>query len=310
MTYFRLHPQPAPATWRLEALRPILPHPLEHLIEVLAPVFVDPAPRRTVLADPALGASLLQIGLTREAEGRFVVAGAPVHPFTHDAAEYFRYCKVRERYMLGISERVEASAAGPVLRGAAVVEPVARVDDSFASLAARRRSAAEFEGRVERVCVETLLQDCFYVRPDGHFPFATAGGFAAVGMLIGFESALYDVDPQSRRWTERRAPFDNGVVRAIGFSQAWAGQAAFWLIPYVRFGESASKYGARAYRFALLAAGAVLQQAALSGASIGLASRVLGGFDDVAAGQLCRIDEAEEMVVGFMGFGPRSSLRQ
>jgi SagB-type dehydrogenase family enzyme len=52
------------------------------------------------------------------------------------------------------------------------------------------------------------------------------------------------------------------------------------------------KYGARAYRYALLEAGAAMQAASLAATELGLPLRVIGGIDDAAVHRLLRLPDA------------------
>jgi hypothetical protein len=299
--------------WKFIPVRPILPFSLEVIIQALAPVFGDPAPQKFLHA-PAerfLIESLQAIGLKlKEQENRvaiFEIGPLPVHPFTHDAGEYISYCKVRESYFAGISNspllagKAKEVSAKPPSNG-----NYARTENNFDKIIGSRKSASRFTASDENVrdSIELILQDCYYRRHDGHLPYASAGGFPVIGVMVVYGGRVFDVNSESREWTPKSPDFDNAKIHAIGFNQDWILNASFWLIPYVKLGEPAQKYGARAYRFGLIAAGGFLHQAGLSAYSVGFGSRILGGFDDIGAEVLTGFTPSTmDFIVALIGFG-------
>ena len=74
------------------------------------------------------------------------------------------------------------------------------------------------------------------------------------------------------------------------------GAAAVLLLLAV-FGRTRFKYGLRGYRFALLEAGHVVQNVALTAVALDLAALPLGGFYDAQVDDLVGADGVEESVV-------------
>ncbi len=109
-------------------------------------------------------------------------------------------------------------------------------------------------------------------------------------------------------------PVPAPLISSLFMGQPWAAEAAAVLVLSAVCGRSLVKYGDRGYRYLLLEAGHVAQNAVLAATGLGLGTVCLGGFfDDELSGQL-RLDVESEIVlygvaVGHPASGNRTARR-
>lgn len=168
-------------------------------------------------------------------------------------------------------------------------------EQSLLTLLARRASSgAALSGPVALEQLATILQYSYGVTRSSEqtgyaVPFRavpSAGAlypldlYVAARDVTGLPGALYHFDPHARSLTRL-----GGAERCEAVAQSFvqkdvSGQAAVLLLMGATFARSTFKYGARGYRFTLIEAGHVAQNACLVSAAFGLGSRCLGGFMD------------------------------
>jgi SagB-type dehydrogenase family enzyme len=194
----------------------------------------------------------------------------------------------------------------------------------FAELVATRRSEREF-GRSPMSLAEVagilhaaygrthqLLDDA----PPGIGPQLRAvpsgGGlypleiFVLAWRVLDVEPGLYHFDPL-RRVLEvvRVGDLAAELAAAMVYPEPATACAVFLAVTAV-FWRTRFKYGLRGYRFALLEAGHLVQNALLAATAFGLASVPLAGFYDSRLDELLGLDGTEESTLYGVAVGPRS----
>ena len=191
----------------------------------------------------------------------------------------------------------------------------------FSELVAARRSAREFAP--DPVSLDELagILHAAYGRthqllgdaPPGigpQFRATPSGGglyplevFTLAWRVRGLEPGLYHFDPL-RRVLEivRVGDLTAELASATIYPDPATTCAAFLVVTAV-FWRTRFKYGLRGYRFALLEAGHVVQNALLAATALGLASVPLAGFFDARMDALLGLDGVEESTLYAVALG-------
>ncbi|MCB1373215.1 MAG: SagB/ThcOx family dehydrogenase [Rhodobacteraceae bacterium] len=136
------------------------------------------------------------------------------------------------------------------------------------------------------------------------FPIET---YLAVSRVQGVEAGVYHyrVDRHVLERVSSRAP--GPALAEATFDAKLFGQAAAVLIFAGAFGRSYFKYGERGYRFALIEAGHICQNALLAAAALGLGAIPVGGFVDDEVNALLDLDGVDEAALYMAAVGhPRT----
>jgi SagB-type dehydrogenase family enzyme len=162
-----------------------------------------------------------------------------------------------------------------------------------------RRSRAPGELRpLSRVRLAALLE-LAYRSAAGRRPVPSAGALYPLELYVAalsvedVDEAVYHYHPYRHR-LERLADVDRRQLgRALVDPDLIDGAAALVVVTGV-FWRSRFKYGLRGYRFALLEAGHVMQNALLAAAAMRLPALPLGGFYDSRLDAFLEVDGLEE----------------
>ncbi len=225
-------------------------------------------------------------------------------PATDDPAELFHeasrfYPDVVDTSALGgallpRSPELQASAARAVRRRTGLPsirlpKPEPACETLDAVVAARRSARTYADTSLRLTQLSTLLQTSYGVTGAlGPQPFRAvpSGGalfplemYVATQRVEGLDTGLYHFDPL-RSALERIRPLGSDELTGLTpFDELLVPSAAVAMLSGV-FWRSRFKYGARAYRFALLEAGHVAQNFLLAATGLGLAACPVGGFYD------------------------------
>ena len=113
----------------------------------------------------------------------------------------------------------------------------------------------------------------------------------------GLDPGLYHYDPEDRTLDVLRPAGGTGDVAALLMQPELARSAAAVVFVSALFFRSTFKYGDRGYRFALLEAGHLAQNALLTAHSLGLAGAPIGGYADRDVDRWLRFDGLSESTV-------------
>lgn len=186
------------------------------------------------------------------------------------------------------------------------------------AMLARETARAFGPEPIELAALSKLLFCCYGVTRDNEgtdyprpFRPVPSGGalyplevYVMAGRVTGLPPGLYHYDPEGHELHELRTG-EEQVEHLIGLTvqQDLARQAAATLLVSAVFFRSVFKYGDRGYRFVLLEAGHLGQNAVLLSQGLGLAAAPVGGYMDRDVDRLLRLDGIEESVVYMLHFG-------
>jgi SagB-type dehydrogenase family enzyme len=132
--------------------------------------------------------------------------------------------------------------------------------------------------------------------------------YAVVARVEGVEAGLYHFDPMCRALEALRpgSSLLEALVAASVYPEIVESSAVTLLVTGM-FWRSRFKYGLRGYRFALLEAGHLAQNALLACSALELAATPLGGFYDRAVDELLWIDGVNESILYLVCLGRREA---
>jgi SagB-type dehydrogenase family enzyme len=181
-------------------------------------------------------------------------------------------------------------------------EPLRAGRVSVEEAIAARRSTRSFGRRSLSLAEvgELLWAAQGITRADGHRAAPSAGALYPLSVhlvaerLEGAGAGAYAYEPAQRRLREvaRGSLLARLVAAAPG--QDWIADAAAALVVSAADEKLSARFGARAARFAHLEAGHAVENAHLEATALGLASVVVGAFDDDAVARLVRLGSGEE----------------
>lgn len=127
--------------------------------------------------------------------------------------------------------------------------------------------------------------------------------YVAAGAVDGLDPGLYHYDTDAHALVRlRRGPPLAGLAGAFVQSQLVEQAAAVLLVTAVLL-RSTFKYGDRGYRFILIEAGHLAQNACLCAGGLGLATAPLGGFFDRDVDRHLRLDGLNESCIYALALG-------
>lgn len=185
-------------------------------------------------------------------------------------------------------------------------------EKSFDDLVLDRRTARSFGGGA--ISLPELAKTLYFsygitadnAETDFPRPFraAPSGGalfplelYIYATRVEGLESGLYHFDPEDMSLDVLRTGDEIDRLAPILVQADLARQAAALVFVTAVFYRSTFKYGDRGYRFVLLEAGHLAENAILAAGSIELASASIGGFADREADRYLGIDGLSESTV-------------
>jgi SagB-type dehydrogenase family enzyme len=208
--------------------------------------------------------------------------------------------------------RIELPAAAP-----GAEEPVLEV-------LRRRESARRFGGGpISLEDVATVLTSSYGVNRDNTdtayprpFRMVPSGGalyplelYLYAGRVDGLAPGLYHVDSEAASLALLQGGELDQAVAALFVQSDLVADAAAVLFVTAVFFRSTFKYGARGYRFVLLEAGHLAQNALLAATASGLAATPLGGFFDRDVDRFLSLDGVEESIVYAVALGTTDAER-
>jgi SagB-type dehydrogenase family enzyme len=181
--------------------------------------------------------------------------------------------------------------------------PPARLHGSLGDVLARRRSScAEAMRPIGTAELSTVLAAAYASGAHGRRPVPSAGALYPLELYVvaaavkGLDRGVYHFNPFRLRLA-RLAPYAWHLVRGALVEPAVLDQASVLVVVTAVFTRSRIKYGHRGYRFALLEAGHVVQNALLAATELGLPALPLGGFHDRLLDQIVGADSLDEAAV-------------
>jgi SagB-type dehydrogenase family enzyme len=181
------------------------------------------------------------------------------------------------------------------------------------AIAARRSCRAWGSARLPFADLAVVLRSAYGVTWRGApqpFRAVPSGGalypldvYVCAMRVDGLEPALYHFDPLRDVLTRLRPAPAAEELGALSPYPDFLVPAAAVLVVTATFYRSRFKYGQRGYRFALLEAGHLAQNALLAAAALGRAALPLGGYYDRHVDALVGADGLEEATVYLIALG-------
>jgi SagB-type dehydrogenase family enzyme len=190
--------------------------------------------------------------------------------------------------------------------------PPATLRDPFGELlAGRRSSCAEALRPVSLADLATLLSASYAAGARRRRPVPSAGAlyplevYLVAAAVNGLERGVYHFNPLRFRLA-RLAAFSWPEVQAALVDPGLLDYASAVVVVTAVFTRSRIKYGQRGYRFALLEAGHLVQNAVLAATALGLPALPLGGFYDRRLDGVVGADGLDEAAVHALLLGGAS----
>lgn len=159
---------------------------------------------------------------------------------------------------------------------------------------------------VTRDNLDTAYPRPFRVTPSGGalYPLEL---YVVADRVEGLEPGLYHYDPEEHELDALRAGDELERLADCLVQRELAREAAAAVLVAAVFFRSTVKYGDRGYRFVLLEAGHLAQNALLAAEGMDIAAAPIGGYLDRDVDQLLGLDGIDESVVYALLFGRSSS---
>ena len=174
----------------------------------------------------------------------------------------------------------------------------------------RRRSSASTEPAALSLEQLASVLAASYRSVAGRRPVPSGGALYplelyAIALAVDrLEQAAYHYDPFRHR-VEHLSPSSRDAVAGALVDPTLAENASALLVVTAMFWRSRFKYGLRGYRFALLEAGHLVQNAVVAAAALRVPALPLGGFYDCRLDQLVGADGLDEATVYAVLLGAR-----
>jgi SagB-type dehydrogenase family enzyme len=169
------------------------------------------------------------------------------------------------------------------------------------ALLGRRSRTAEKVGSLSRAALGSLV-GAAYRSADGRRPVPSGGALYPLELYVvaldvdGVDPGVHHYNPYRHRLAFLGPVARADVARTL-VEPELVDHAAALLVLTAMFWRSRFKYGPRGYRFALIEAGHVMQNAVLAAAALGIAARPLGGYYDRLLDALVGADSLDEASV-------------
>ena len=118
-----------------------------------------------------------------------------------------------------------------------------------------------------------------------------------VGEVAGLETGVYRYRPGAHRLDRNDSRHLRPDLAAAAHQQAWVSDNAALVVISAQYARTTGKYGPRGVRYAQLEAGHAAENLFLQATALGIATVVVGAFDDAAVTRLLRLEPGEEPLV-------------
>jgi SagB-type dehydrogenase family enzyme len=194
-------------------------------------------------------------------------------------------------------------------RDSIALPPPSPLAGPLGELLMRRRSdKADVPRPLGASQLSAVLAACYASGPDGRRPVPSGGGLYPLELYVvaaavnGVERGVYHFHPfRSRLY--RLAPLDWNAVRDALAAPELLERTSALLVVAAMFSRTRFKYGPRGYRFALLEAGHLAQNALLAATDLGVPALPVGGFFDRRLDAVVGADGLEEASVYAIALG-------
>ncbi len=167
-------------------------------------------------------------------------------------------------------------------------QPVVVGEQSLEQLLSRRRSVREYrDAALELSEIGQLLWAAQGItHPQGYRTAPSAGAlyplelYLVAGDVQGLDAGLYRYEPKDHRLVKTGAGDHRKAVARAALSQTWLQEAATVVVFAAVFERTTRKYGKRGIRYVHMEVGHAAENLFLQAGALGLATVVVGAFDD------------------------------
>lgn len=189
-------------------------------------------------------------------------------------------------------------------------------DFSFIEILGARSSARKFEpdSELSLEALSRLLKFSSGLRDKNRRFYPSAGAryplevYAALQNTSKLENGLFHYNVKEHA-LEKISGKDEAKKIRESLPEKWAQDAQIIVIISAKFDRMLSKYQGRGYRFALMEAGALMQNFYLVSAALKLGSTALGAGLDEILEEILDLDSDQENVLGILAIGASKNER-
>ena len=176
-------------------------------------------------------------------------------------------------------------------------EPSVAGSTSLEQLLAQRRSIRDFpSSALELAEIGQLLWAAQGItHPQGFRTAPSAGAlyplelYVVAGRIEGLAQGVYHYDPEAHQLKRTGEGDLRDALTRAAFSQNWMKSASAVIVFTADYARTARKYGKRAERYVHIEAGHAAENLFLQAESIGLATVIVGAFDDDEVARVLRL---------------------
>ena len=155
------------------------------------------------------------------------------------------------------------------------------------SLSRRRSVRAYRDAAIDLAEIGQLLWAAQGITdPQGYRTAPSAGAlyplelYVVTGRVQGLAAGVYHYEPEPHRLVKTERGDQRRPLARAALSQSWVGEAAAVLVFAADYERTTRKYGERGIRYVHMEAGFAAENLFLQAVSLGLATVVVGAFDD------------------------------
>lgn len=179
----------------------------------------------------------------------------------------------------------------------ALPEPSVAGSTSLEQLLAQRRSIRDYQtSAVELAEIGQLLWAAQGITHSQGLRTAPSAGalyplelYVVTGRVEGLAQGVYHYDPGHHQLKKTREGDLRDALTRAALSQGWVKSAPAVIVFTADYARTARKYGKRAKRYVHIEAGHAAQNLFLQAESLGLATVVVGAFDDDEVARVLRL---------------------
>ena len=176
-------------------------------------------------------------------------------------------------------------------------EPVRSGEKSLESLLQQRRSVREYqEGALDLSAIGQLLWAAQGITDPRGFRTAPSAGalyplelYVVAGNVDGLAPGVYHYHPEHHQLQQTEDGEQRHLLARAALGQPWVKAAAAVVVITAVFDRTTGKYGERGVRYVHMEVGHVAQNLFLQAGALGLATVVVGAFEDDAVARVLKL---------------------
>jgi len=184
-------------------------------------------------------------------------------------------------------------------------------EQSFERLLQQRRSVREF--RDTALSLQQLGQLLWAAQgitnSQGYRTAPSAGAlyplelYAVIGKVEGLAAGIYHYFPDQHKLVNTTDGDLRKRLSQAALRQPWVEQASLVILIAAKYARTTRKYGKRGIRYAHIESGSVAQNVYLQAQALGLATVIVGAFDDTDVADIVRLsDDVEPLILMPVGY--------